>query len=49
MIRRGSRIRLHAGGGVTADSVPALEYAESLHKASGMLRALGLDLAVTGR
>ena len=49
MIRRGSRIRLHAGGGVTADSVPEHEYAESLHKASGMLRALGLDLVGTRR
>lgn len=29
-----------AGGGIVADSVPALEYEETLHKAVGMLRAL---------
>ncbi|MBI5850681.1 MAG: aminodeoxychorismate synthase component I [Planctomycetes bacterium] len=43
MVVAGSRVRLHAGGGVTADSEPALEYEESVHKASGMLRALGFD------
>ena len=29
-----------AGGGITAASYPAEEYAESLHKAEGMLRVL---------
>jgi para-aminobenzoate synthetase component 1 len=28
------------GGGVVADSTPAGEYAETLHKAEGALRAL---------
>ncbi len=45
MVVAGSHVRLHAGGGVTADSVPSLEYEESLHKASGMLRALGFEPA----
>ncbi len=29
------------GGGIVADSDPAAEYEETLHKAAGMLRALG--------
>ncbi|HET9940833.1 MAG TPA: aminodeoxychorismate synthase component I [Candidatus Eisenbacteria bacterium] len=33
----------HAGGGVVADSTPAGEYEETLVKASGMMRALGVD------
>jgi para-aminobenzoate synthetase component 1 len=32
----------HAGGGVVADSTPAGEYEETLVKASGMMRALGV-------
>jgi para-aminobenzoate synthetase component I len=32
----------HAGGGVVADSTPAGEYEETLVKASGMMRALGI-------
>ncbi|MCC6782243.1 MAG: aminodeoxychorismate synthase component I [Planctomycetes bacterium] len=46
MACRAGRIRLHAGGGVTADSDPAAEYEETLHKAAGMLRALALDAGV---
>jgi len=34
----------HAGGGVVADSTPAGEYEETLVKASGMMRALGVDV-----
>jgi para-aminobenzoate synthetase component 1 len=34
------RISFAAGGGITAASDPAAEYAESLHKAEGMLRVL---------
>jgi para-aminobenzoate synthetase component 1 len=34
------RVSFSAGGGITAVSDPAAEYAESLHKAEGMLRAL---------
>jgi para-aminobenzoate synthetase component I len=35
----------HAGGGVVADSTPAGEYEETLVKASGMMRALGVGAA----
>jgi para-aminobenzoate synthetase component 1 len=41
MTWRDGAIRLNAGGGITADSDPAAEYEETLHKAAGMLRALG--------
>ena len=34
------RISFAAGGGITARSDPAAEYAETLHKAEGMLRAV---------
>ncbi|MBN1344767.1 MAG: anthranilate synthase component I family protein [Phycisphaerae bacterium] len=36
---------VQVGGGIVADSDPELEYAETLHKARGMLEALGLDEA----
>ena len=36
----GGKISFSAGGGITAASDPAAEYAESLHKAEGMLRVL---------
>ena len=36
----GGQISFSAGGGITAASDPAAEYAESLHKAEGMLRVL---------
>lgn len=35
-----SRISFSVGGGITVGSEPAAEYAESLHKAEGMLRVL---------
>jgi para-aminobenzoate synthetase component 1 len=34
------RVYFHAGGGVVAQSDPALEYAETLHKARALLEAL---------
>jgi para-aminobenzoate synthetase component 1 len=34
-------IQFPVGGGIVADSDPAAEYAETLHKAEGLLRALG--------
>lgn len=37
---RGGWIQCSAGGGVVAQSDPAAEYEETLHKAEGMLRAL---------
>lgn len=36
-----------AGGGIVADSDPVLEYEETLHKASRMFQALGLDINET--
>jgi len=36
----GDRITFQVGGGIVADSLPALEYDETLHKARGMMRAL---------
>ncbi len=38
------RIELGVGGGVTADSVPMLEWQECLHKAAPLLGALGARL-----
>src|SRR6185312_10882249 len=38
------RIELGVGGGVTADSVPMLEWRECLHKAAPLLAAVGAPL-----
>ncbi|MEP7180017.1 MAG: chorismate-binding protein, partial [Pseudonocardiales bacterium] len=38
---RDGRIELGVGGGITADSVPMLEWRECLHKATPLLGALG--------
>ena len=35
-------VQFHTGAGIVADSSPALEYEETLHKASGLLHAAGL-------
>jgi len=40
MIHQDGKVHFHAGGGIVADSVPALEYEETLHKARGMVQAL---------
>ncbi len=40
-------IHFAAGGGVTADSDPAAEYEETLHKAAGMRGALSLGLGLS--
>jgi para-aminobenzoate synthetase component 1 len=44
MVCRGGRVRFNTGGGVTADSTPAQEYEETLHKAAGLVAALQCDL-----
>jgi para-aminobenzoate synthetase component 1 len=44
MVVRDGVVRFHVGGGVTADSDPAAEYEETLHKAAGMLAALGVGV-----
>jgi para-aminobenzoate synthetase/4-amino-4-deoxychorismate lyase len=41
-------IELGVGGGVTADSVPMLEWRECLHKAAPLLSAVGASLAEEG-
>jgi para-aminobenzoate synthetase/4-amino-4-deoxychorismate lyase len=40
------RIELGVGGGITADSVPMLEWRECLHKATPLLGALGMTSAL---
>ncbi len=45
LVRVGDRLFLQVGGGVVADSVPAREYFETLHKAAGMLRAVSGSIA----
>ena len=44
LVRLGDRLFLQAGGGIVADSVPAREYRETLHKAAGMLRAVSASI-----
>ncbi len=41
MLHRAGRVSFGVGGGVIAQSDPAAEYNETLHKAAGMLRAIG--------
>ena len=38
-VQRGDEITFHVGSGIVADSVPELEWEETLHKASGILSA----------
>jgi para-aminobenzoate synthetase component 1 len=40
----GDELQFHVGGGIVADSQPALEYQETLNKAGGLLAALGVDM-----
>lgn len=40
LIQERDELHFHVGGGITADSVPAREYEETLHKAAGMQLAL---------
>ena len=42
--KRGDDLWFQAGGGIVADSDPAREYDETLVKATGIARALGIDL-----
>jgi len=43
LIFKGDQIYFQVGGGITIDSDPSLEYAETLDKARALVRALGLD------
>lgn len=45
LVRVGDRLYLQVGGGIVADSVPGNEYFETLHKATGMLRAVAASIA----
>jgi anthranilate synthase component I len=50
LVIRGGKAYIQAGGGVVADSVPGLEYQETVNKAKAMMRAVemaerGLDQA----
>lgn len=38
-VESGGDMQFHVGSGIVADSVPAIEYEETLHKAAGILRA----------
>ena len=42
LVLKGQTAYIQAGAGVVADSVPAAEYAETLNKAMGLLRAVEL-------
>ncbi|MCC7147463.1 MAG: anthranilate synthase component I family protein [Phycisphaeraceae bacterium] len=39
---RGAKVDYSVGGGIVADSIPANEYQETLHKAQAILQALGI-------
>ena len=43
----GDRLTFQVGGGIVADSRPDLEYEETLHKARGILQALGAEPSAT--
>lgn len=43
ILRSGDRACYRVGGGIVADSDPAAEYAETLHKGRGLARALGME------
>jgi para-aminobenzoate synthetase component 1 len=44
LVATGGRLTLHVGGAVVADSDPALEWQETMHKASRLLAAAGGEL-----
>jgi aminodeoxychorismate synthase component I len=44
MVIKGNRAEFHVGAGITADSVPEKEWEETLHKASGILKAAKIGL-----
>ena len=42
LIIKGNKFEFQVGGGIVADSVPELEFAETISKASGIMQVLGL-------
>lgn len=49
LVREGGTLRYHVGAGIVADSQPAAEYEETLHKAAGIRRALARLAEPEGR
>ncbi len=43
MVMAGEKIYFHAGGGIVADSDPATEYEETLHKAKALIETLTIE------
>lgn len=43
MVITGEKIYFHAGGGIVADSDPATEYEETLHKAKALIKTLTIE------
>ncbi|MFB0526037.1 MAG: aminodeoxychorismate synthase component I [bacterium] len=43
MVMTGGKIYFHAGGGIVADSDPATEYEETLHKAKALIKTLTIE------
>ncbi|MFB0528218.1 MAG: aminodeoxychorismate synthase component I [bacterium] len=43
MVMTGEKIYFHAGGGIVADSDPATEYEETLHKAKALIKTLTIE------
>ena len=43
MVMTGEKIYFHAGGGIVADSDPASEYEETLHKAKALIKTLSIE------
>jgi para-aminobenzoate synthetase component 1 len=41
MLYRNGTVHFQVGGGIVADSDPAMEYEETLHKGKALLAALG--------
>ena len=42
MTLENTNISFHSGGGIVTDSDPASEYIETIDKATGLMKALGL-------
>jgi para-aminobenzoate synthetase component 1 len=45
LVWREGRVRFNTGGGITAESVPAAEFEETVHKARGLVAALACGIA----
>ena len=43
-VLKGGKLHVQAGGGSVAESVPALEWKETMHKARAIVRAVAMVL-----